>query len=155
MRKRKTSLMVTLLLIVSMFLGACGNNTQTSPEGKNDENKATEKPTKDEEAIKIAFIYPLSGGSAESGNMCLDAANLAVKNINDAGGIKALGGRKLELVIFDGTSDPAQSKNVAERALSDKDIVAAVGSGSSALTLPMLPAFEKNKVPLLTFSKPA
>ncbi len=155
MKKRKTSLMVSLLLIMCMFLGACGNKAQTTPEEKKATDSTTEKAseqTNDEETIKIAFIYPLSGGSAESGNMCLDAANLAVKNINDAGGIKALGGKKLELVVFDGTSDPAQSKNVAERALSDKNIVAAVGSGSSALTLPMLPAFEKNQVPLLTFS---
>jgi len=79
--------------------------------------------------------------------MVRDGAELAVRHINEAGGIKSLGGAKLELVVFDATSDPAQSKSVVERALADKSIVAATGIGLSALTLPTLPAFEAAKVP--------
>ena len=102
--------------------------------------------------IKIAAIFAKSGGMAESGEMCLDGAALAVKHINEKGGIKSLGGRPIELVIFDETSDPAQVKNVGERALSDSSIVAAIGGSNSALTIPMLPAFEKAKVPIVTFN---
>lgn len=118
----------------------------TTVGGKNDSGK---------DPVKIAFLYSLSGGNAESGQMCLDGASLAVEDINANGGIKALGGAPLELEVFDATSDPAQAKNVAERALSDSKVVAAVGAGTSAITLPMLPAFEKAKVPIVTFTNAA
>ncbi|WRS27949.1 ABC transporter substrate-binding protein [Oscillospiraceae bacterium MB08-C2-2] len=154
----KNSLRIACLMCAMLLiLAGCGG--AATPAASSAGNTAASQPAGSQEAggdfpdtVKIAFIYPLSGANAESGKMCTDGANLAVKHINEAGGIQSMGGAKVELVIYDGTSDPAQGKNVAERALSDKSILAAVGSGTSALTLPMLPAFEKARVPLVTFT---
>lgn len=102
--------------------------------------------------VKIAFLNPLSGGNADAGKQDLDAAKLAVDDINAAGGIKSLGGAKVELVVSDTTSDPTQAKSVAERTFSSGDISGVVGTGISGLTLPILPILEKNQIPAVTNS---
>ncbi|HIQ82628.1 MAG TPA: ABC transporter substrate-binding protein [Candidatus Pullichristensenella stercorigallinarum] len=140
-QKRKSSLsLYAIVLVVILVFSSCAAfaEAESSPD-----------------PIRIAFLYSLSGSNAESGQMCLDGASLAVEHVNANGGIKSLGGAPLELVVFDATSDPAQAKNVAERALSDDTIVAGVGAGTSAITLPMLPAFERAQVPVVTFTNAA
>lgn len=100
--------------------------------------------------IKIALINALSGDMAEGGQHELEAAQLAIKNINDAGGIKSLGGAKLELVSADYTSSTDNTKSVVERVLSSNDIVAGIGGTTSGLILPTLPVWEKYGIPLVT-----
>ena len=51
--------------------------------------------------VKIAFIAPLSGPWARQGELMKKGADLAVEDINAAGGIKALGGAKLRLAVAD------------------------------------------------------
>ncbi len=51
--------------------------------------------------IKIAVVSEQSGLFARTGTMVKIGAVMAVEDINKSGGIKALGGRKLELVIED------------------------------------------------------
>ncbi len=102
------------------------------------------------EPVKIGIIFPMSGANADSGKQNADGCALAVKHINDAGGIKSLGGAKLELVVADIMSDTNQCKAVAERVLQDKSIIAVTGASSSAFVLPMLPVFEKNRTPFVT-----
>ncbi len=104
------------------------------------------------EPVKIALFEPLSGTNAYAGELCLKGAQLAVKHVNENGGIKSLGGAKVELIVSDITSDSSQVKNVVERVLSQEGIVAATGTGVSALTIPILPVTEKLGIPILTVS---
>src|SRR5438034_741040 len=53
--------------------------------------------------VKVAVLVPLSGAWARSGEFHVKGAELAVKHINDAGGIKALGGAKMKLVTKEAT----------------------------------------------------
>jgi branched-chain amino acid transport system substrate-binding protein len=101
--------------------------------------------------IKIGMIFPLSGGSADQGVFNRYGGELAVEKINAAGGIKALGGRKLEVFFYDNKSSSDESRAAAERLLGEHpDIVAASGAGSSGWVLPLLPTFEKAQVPFLS-----
>ena len=103
------------------------------------------------ETVKIGLIFPLSGANADQGVFNVDAATLAVEDINAAGGIKSLGGAQLELVIYDNESDSDVSRTTAERLLSENpDVVAVHGASASAYVLPMLSVFERNQVPFLT-----
>ena len=103
------------------------------------------------QTIKIGMIFPFSGGNADQGVFNRYGAELAVEKINAAGGIKALGGRKLECLFYDNQSSSDVSRQVAERLLAEHpDIVAASGAGSSGFVLPMLASFEKAQVPFLT-----
>ncbi|MDR3342805.1 MAG: ABC transporter substrate-binding protein [Treponema sp.] len=101
--------------------------------------------------IKMGMIFPFSGANADQGVFNRYGAELAVEKINAAGGIKALNGRKLEVIFYDNQSSADTSRAVAERLLAEHpDIVAAHGAASSAYVLPMLATFEKARVPFLT-----
>ena len=102
--------------------------------------------------IRVGLLNPLSGSNVDAGQQDLTAAELAIADINAAGGIKALGGAKLKLVPVDTTSDPKNSAATAERAFSTEKIVGAVGTGISALTMPIMPVAEKARIPIITNS---
>lgn len=102
--------------------------------------------------VKIGFLNPLSGKDADAGQQDLNAARLAVDDINKAGGIKSLGGAKVELVVADTTSDPKQATSVAERLFSAGGLAGAVGTGISGLTMPIQPLAERHRIPILTNS---
>lgn len=104
-----------------------------------------------DDSIKVGCVFPISGNNADQGVFNVDGCQFAIDYINDNGGIKALGGRKLELVSYDNQSDADQSKAAAERLINENpDIVAVTGAASSSFVLPMLPVFEKNSMPFLT-----
>ena len=106
---------------------------------------------KAEDTIKVGCIFPITGNNADQGVFNVDGCKFAVDYINGLGGIESLGGAKLELIAYDNLSDADQSKAAAERLINENpDIVAVTGAGSSSYVLPMLPVFEKNKMPFLT-----
>ena len=57
-------------------------------------------------AVNIGVIQPLSGANAQSGISCRNGIELVADDINATGGIKALGGAKINLVVSDATSNP-------------------------------------------------
>lgn len=141
---RKMAMVLALSLILSLLATACGS-TQP-PSG------ATGPSQQTKETVKIGFFFPLSGSSADVGEMCLNAGKLAVEDINKAGGIKALGGAQVELVVQDTTSDPKDAVTAVERVLSSKKLAGAAGMALSPLTSACLPVIEKHQVPLVTTS---
>lgn len=149
--KKTFSVLTSLALAVS--LAACsgsGTDSKTQAAAENSEGQ-TQAEGDSQETIKIAAFYNMSGANADTGVRDKEGTDLAVEDINAAGGIKALGGRKLEVVYGDTLSDVSQAKAVTERVLADSDIVAAVGVGGSAYAAPQLPILEKNKIPYVLF----
>ncbi|SDU14279.1 ABC transporter substrate-binding protein [Stappia sp. ES.058] len=56
--------------------------------------------------VKIGLIHPVSGFIAFSGNQCREGAMMAIADINAAGGIKSIGGAKVEAVLADSQGKP-------------------------------------------------
>ena len=110
------------------------------------------RPALAAEDVQIGLFAMLSGPGVDMGKMSRDGAELAAEDINASGGIKALGGAKIKLVVSDVTSNAAQGPSVMERTLSSGKISVAVGCGASQMTLACLPVIEKSQVPLLTSS---
>src|SRR5262245_46820067 len=54
-------------------------------------------------AVNIGVIQPLSGANAQFGINCRDGIEFVADEINAAGGIKALGGAKINLIVADAT----------------------------------------------------
>ncbi|MCT8989076.1 ABC transporter substrate-binding protein [Chelativorans sp. SCAU2101] len=105
------------------------------------------------DTVKIGMLLTLSGIWARPGQSELYGAELAVKHINEAGGIKALGGAKLELVVMDVGDNVERAKNAAQRLIAEEpDLVAASGAVISSLTLAASEVTERAKLPLLTLS---
>ena len=97
--------------------------------------------------IKIGFFSPQTGPSAPDGQSALAGAQLAVKQVNDAGGV---GGRKINLVTYDDASDPKQGASIATKLITQDQVVAAVSGSYSPQTLAAAAIFQRNKVPMIS-----
>jgi branched-chain amino acid transport system substrate-binding protein len=75
-----------------------------------------------------------------------------VQLVNDRGGIKSLGGAKLNLVVSDVQSDTTVTRTETERLITRNRLSAIHGCYASALTLIACEVAERQKVPLLTGS---
>jgi branched-chain amino acid transport system substrate-binding protein len=104
------------------------------------------------EPINIGGLYPSTGSLALIGQGCVSAAKLAVQMVNDAGGIKSLGGAKLNLIVSDVQSDPTVTRTETDRLISGNKLAAIHGCYASALTLIASEVAERAKVPLITGS---
>ena len=89
---------------------------------------------------------------AQIGVGCVAAAKLAVEMVNDAGGIKSLGGAKLNLILSDVQSDTTVTRTETDRLITGNKLSAIHGCFASALTLIASEVAERAKVPLITGS---
>ncbi len=99
--------------------------------------------------VKIGNIIPLSGPSASVGIQGKQAREMAVEEINAAGGIKSLGGAKLELIFADSKSDPTTGVTEAERLINSEKVDILTGCWNSAVTYPTSQVAEKYKIPFI------
>jgi branched-chain amino acid transport system substrate-binding protein len=104
------------------------------------------------EPINIGALYPVTGSMAQIGQGCVNAAKLAAQMVNDAGGIKSLGGAKLNLIISDVQSDTTVTRTETDRLINGSKVSAIHGCYASALTLIASEVAERAKVPLHTGS---
>ena len=65
--------------------------------------------------VEVALIVPLSGPWARQGVLERMGAEMAIDDINKSGGIKALGGAKMKLIISDAGDSAEKAKNAAQR----------------------------------------
>jgi branched-chain amino acid transport system substrate-binding protein len=104
-------------------------------------------------AVKIAMIAPMSGPWARQGQLLRMGADLAVEDVNGRGGIKSLGGAKLEIIYADAGDSTEKAKNAAQRLVSDHpDLVGGTGSWLSSFTLAVTEVTERAELPWLTLS---
>src|SRR5215470_19855834 len=87
-------------------------------------------------AIKVGVVLPITGREAKPGQYQREGIQVAMKKINDEGGlmVKSLG-KKLPLqeVFYDDGSDSAKSASLTERAMTSDNVVAVLGGYSTAL----------------------
>jgi len=96
--------------------------------------------------IRIGFQAPLTGPAASDGKTALQGAQLAVEQINAAGGIK---GRPLELVALDDQTQPAQAVPIANKFIGD-GIKAVISGSYSGPTRAAAGVFQQAKIPYIS-----
>jgi branched-chain amino acid transport system substrate-binding protein len=101
-------------------------------------------------AINIGVVVPLSGANAQFGINCRNGIELVADGINAAGGIKALGGAKINLVVSDATSNPATASAAAQRLITQNELTAILGAFASSLTLVISEVTARADIPFLT-----
>ncbi|WP_439685326.1 ABC-type transporter, periplasmic component: HAAT family [Cupriavidus oxalaticus] len=84
--------------------------------------------------VRIGVLHPVTGALAYSGTQCRAGALLAIADINAAGGIKSLGGAKLEAVLGDAQSQPEIGAAEVEK-MNEAGVSAVVGAYASAICL--------------------
>ena len=99
------------------------------------------------------MLVPLSGPWARQGILEQMGARMAIDDINNAGGIKALGGAKLKLLEYDTQDSAEKAKDAAQRMLAQNpDLVGGFGCWLSTFTLAVTEVTERAELPWLTLS---
>jgi branched-chain amino acid transport system substrate-binding protein len=102
-----------------------------------------------EKVVRIGNIIPLSGPSASVGEQGRNAREMAVEEINAAGGIKSLGGAKLEMLYADSESKPEKGVSEAERMINTEKVHLLTGCWNSAVTYPTTAVAERYGIPFV------
>ena len=98
--------------------------------------------------IVIGMYGSLTGEGASFGLSSKDGTELAVDEINAAGGL--LNGRKFKLLIEDDQSKPEEASNAVTKLITQDKAVAILGEVASRRTLAAAPVAQKYQIPLIT-----
>ena len=135
-RTRIVALCLALVLLVSLA-GCTKTPVETPP-------STTTPPVKD---IVIGVVAPMTGDVATFGLSTRQGVELAVKQINDKGGIN---GSKIVIKAEDDKNDPVEAANAALKLITKDKVVGLVGSVASKCTLAAAPIAQSNKIPLIS-----
>ncbi len=102
-----------------------------------------------EVVVKVGNIIPLSGPSASVGLQGKQAREMAVEEINAAGGIQSLGGAKLVMLYADSESKPEKGVAEAERLINTEKVHVLTGCWNSAVTYPVTAVAERYGIPFI------
>jgi len=95
-----------------------------------------------EKIIKIGALYPMTGRAGLYGLDSVDAAEMAIAEINEKGGVK---GYKLELINTDSKAKPDYAVRVAKRYIDEDKVHFLFGVVSSAVGLAVTEVSKQNK----------
>jgi branched-chain amino acid transport system substrate-binding protein len=98
--------------------------------------------------VKLGYILPVTGPLAFEAQLALNGLQLAVDEVNAAGGIKSLGGARLALLPGD-TQQKVELGNSEAARLMDQGVSALIGPFSSLVAYSVRQLTEKNKTPFL------
>ena len=128
---RRTALSLTVAAASSAFMGSAGAQATRT--------------------IKIGSVVPLSGPFAAIGQNIKAGAEMAIEDINASGGIKSLGGARLELVVADAEDSVEKAKNAAQRLLAQEPtLIGGLGDALSGMTLVVTEMTERAELPWIT-----
>ncbi|MRH87230.1 urea ABC transporter substrate-binding protein [Nocardia sp. SYP-A9097] len=125
----------TALVLSVALVSGCGSRDSDTASGSN--AKSCVDTSKD--TIKIGSLHSLTGTMAISEVTVANATKMAVDQINAAGGVM---GKKVDLVLEDGASDPKTFAEKAEKLISSDCVAAVFGGWTSSSRKAMKPKFE-------------
>jgi branched-chain amino acid transport system substrate-binding protein len=102
--------------------------------------------------IRIGLIASFSGKFSEtSGRSTSDAAQMAVKAVNDAGGLE-VNGRRYRIVLVQGDDQDNQQEavKVAQKLINQENVVAIVGPQFSRNAIPVASVVERAQIPMIS-----
>lgn len=132
-RTRAQWLSVSCAVVLVASLSAC------APSGSKDSNS-------EKSEVTVGMLQPLTGAAAAVGKTGRQGAELAVEQINKAGGID---GTKIVLKVLDAAGDVATGNNAFAKISAEKP-VALLGPNYSAVALSLVPRLERAQLPMLS-----
>jgi branched-chain amino acid transport system substrate-binding protein len=99
--------------------------------------------------VVLGALLPMTGGNAPNGAQKKTGYELAIEEVNAAGGIKALGGARLRMVVRDHEGKPDVGARQAEAVINDDHVVLVMGTYMSGVTIPVSRVAERLKTPIL------
>ncbi|HMN12835.1 MAG TPA: ABC transporter substrate-binding protein [Bellilinea sp.] len=124
---------VGIMLIASLLLAACGSTGGGA------------------DVIKVGVDAELTGDVPAVGASCKNAAELAVKEVNDAGGLE-VGGKKymVQLTVEDNAGKADQAASAAQKLITQDNVLAIIGPNASRYAIPASEIAESSKVLLIS-----
>lgn len=135
-------LIMTLAVIFVLIVGAC-----TPAPAQPQDAPAAAKPLPTE--IVVGVVQPLTGPFAVFGKEGQIGAEMAIKHINEAGGIKSMGGLKLKVYVEDAGSNADSAKLATESMISKNRPVAILGEYISRFVMAASEVTDREKVILI------
>lgn len=96
--------------------------------------------------VKVGVLIPRTGRYAESGLSVIRGIEMVVKDVNAAGGIKNLGGAKIDLVVADNGSEASKTSLEARRLMSEEKVSFILGPYSTPEAQAFMPVADRNEV---------
>lgn len=143
---KTTTSLTAILVVLLLILAACAQGAGDDAAG--DAGAAGDQP----EEVTIAAVFPTTGMNAQVGQLSVQGMELARDEINEGGGIEALGGAQIALDVHDAGDSVESAVSAADRALSGTRPSAGVGAWLSSFTLGVTEVSERAGVPWLTLS---
>ena len=125
------TLRLASFVVVAILVAACGGSGTSA------------------KSIKLGAILSITGAGGVYGPQSRDGMNLAVKQINAAGGVN---GVQISLTIKDDASDKAQATQLAQTLIQQDNDLALLGPTLSNSAVGAHPLAEKLKTPILAVS---
>lgn len=141
----KRSILISILLVLCLTLGLAACGQSSAPAQTPTSGEAAESPA-ESEPIVIGVISPNTGALAAYGNGITTGVDLAVEEINAAGGIL---GHPVEVIKTDDQSDPTECLN-AFNSLVSQGVTLIIGSATSGCTSAITDAANEEEVCLLS-----
>lgn len=127
--KKKILGLVSVLLIFTFVLSACGGTGTNAPAG---------------DTIKIGWIGSLTGDQAVWGTCESNTVKVLVEEVNANGGIL---GKQVEGIYYDTKGDAAEAVNAVKRLITQDKVVAIIGPNASGQAISISAVLEQYKVP--------
>jgi len=131
---KRISILLVIVLMFAIFAG-CSKPAATN-----------------ENEIRIGINYELSGDVATYGQSSVEGIELAIEQINAAGGIN---GKLLVPVKYDSKSEPAEATSIATKLMTQDGVVAVLGPATSGSFKATIPVAQKYKIPVASGSATA
>jgi branched-chain amino acid transport system substrate-binding protein len=128
---------LAMIMIASAIVIFCSISGMAAENGETDQNST----------IKIGAIYNLEGSQSPLDIPSAKGAKLAVKEINDNGGIN---GREIELILCDGKTDPIAIEECARQLIYSDNVSAIIGFSDTDMVLAAAPIAAEAKTVFIT-----
>ena len=134
-----------LIGLMALLLSACGGGRTTDADTIGTDTDTSDTTvaatTASGESLKIGALMPMTGDLQAFGETSLNGINLAIDEINAAGGVA---GRVLEISVGDTQTAAQPSIDAAQKLVSVEGVVAILGALSSGNTIPVVESITKD-----------
>ena len=127
-------------MALSLSMAACGSSS--APSGASGDAEAAEPET-----IRIGVVCPLTGESSIYGDVLSQTIQLLAEQKNAEGGLL---GKQIEIKVYDNRDDAVETTNAARKAILNDNVVAFIGTDSSASTIALVEVASEYEIPVLT-----
>lgn len=150
MYHRTLSLLTAFSLAMTLSCREREKDTLEKETGPKKGDELAEIPEGPGGEVKVGAYLSLTGNQASFGNSTRNGIELAIEEINAAGGIKSKGGTKLKLIVEDNRSQVDETNNVVRKLISNDRVVALLGEIASTLSLTAAPIAQEMGIPMIT-----